>query len=143
MNNLKKNKQRVKLDSLTTYNSRLFLVEEITKWQPQRRHLRKQPFATTVGHVKKPITAAKNVGKKEYYLPLPDNKAGKFLNKKRRFIPKFFREAWQELKLVSWPDRKETAKLTLAVLVFAIIFGATIALVDYGLDKVFKELLLK
>ncbi len=96
----------------------------------------------TSAYVKKPFTAAKNIGKKEVYLPLPDNKAGRFLNKKRRITPMYFVNAWHELKLVTWPGRKETTKLTIAVLIFAIIFGVMIALVDYGLDKIFKELLL-
>lgn len=93
--------------------------------------------------VKKPLKKVHQVGKKEVYLPLPDNKAGKFLNKRRSFVPKYFRESWAELKLVTWPTRKETWKLTLAVFVFAISFGAVIALVDFGLDKIFKALLLK
>ena len=46
------------------------------------------------------------VAKKEIYLPMPDNKAGRFLNKRRRFIPKYFRESWAEVKLVTWQMRK-------------------------------------
>lgn len=108
------------------------------KSQPKSRRLKE-----TATKAKKPFTAAKDVGKKEYYLPLPDNKAGRFLNKKRSIIPKYFKEAWRELKLVQWPNRKETAKLTLAVLVFAVVFGLLVTIVDFGLDKIFKELLLK
>jgi len=94
--------------------------------------------------VAKPVKAAKNIGKKEYHpVKLPDNKVGRFMTKKRRIIPKFFREAWAELKQVVWPTRKETAKLTLAVFVFAITFGAIIAVVDFALDKIFKQLLFK
>lgn len=57
--------------------------------------------------------------------------------------PPYLRNSWRELKLVTWPSWKESRKLTYAVLIFAIVFGAVIALVDYGLDKVFKSLLLK
>lgn len=61
-----------------------------------------------------------------------------------RFItPKYFRNSWRELKLVTWPSWKQSRQLTYAVLVFAIVFGASIALVDYGLDKVFRNILLK
>lgn len=105
---------------------------------PKKRRLTK---ATT--SAKKPITAAKKIGAKEYHpVKLPDNKVGRFLTKSRRLTPAFLRNSWAELKQVEWPSRKETAKLTLAVLVFALIFGGLVAIVDFGLDKVFKELLL-
>jgi preprotein translocase SecE subunit len=58
-------------------------------------------------------------------------------------FPKYFRNSWQELKLVTWPGFKESIRLTWAVLLFAIIFGTSVALVDYGLNTVFKHILLK
>jgi preprotein translocase SecE subunit len=57
--------------------------------------------------------------------------------------PSYFRNSWKELKLVTWPNRREAAQLTIAVIIFSIIFGAIIAAVDWGLDKVFKQVLLK
>ncbi len=93
--------------------------------------------------VAKPFKVAARTGRKEYYLPLPDNKVGRFLNKRRKVIPGYFRGAWQELRQVKWPGRKETAKLTTAVFLFAIFFMTLISVVDYGLDKVFKKLILK
>lgn len=73
------------------------------------------------------------------------SKAGKGLLGKigRVLVPKYFRNSWVELKQVTWPDRRQTMRLTFAVIVFATIFGIAIAIVDYGLDKLFKELLLK
>jgi preprotein translocase SecE subunit len=59
------------------------------------------------------------------------------------FWPTYFRNSWKELRQVTWPGRKESWQLTLAVIIFAIIFGAIIAAVDYGLDKLFKQVLLK
>lgn len=56
---------------------------------------------------------------------------------------RLIRNSWRELRTVTWPAPKESFRLTGAVIVFAIIFGAFIALVDYGLDKVFKQILLK
>ncbi len=106
--------------------------------KPKQRRIR-----AGAKHASKPFKAAAKVGKKEYYLPLPDNKTGKFLNKRRRITPKYFVEAWKELRLVTWPNRKETTKLTLAVVIFAISFGVVVAVVDYGLDKIFRSLLLK
>jgi preprotein translocase SecE subunit len=61
----------------------------------------------------------------------------------RILFPRYFREAYLELRLVEWPNRKTSRQLTYAVLAFAVVFGAVIATVDYGLDKVFRTLLLK
>jgi len=95
------------------------------------------------GAIKRPLGAAKTIGAKEYHpIKLPNNKVGRFMTTNRKVTPKFFREAWAEVKQVSWPNRKETTKLTLAVFAFAIVFGVTIGVVDYGLDKLFRELLL-
>lgn len=55
----------------------------------------------------------------------------------------YFRDSWRELKNVTWPNRKETRQLTMAVFSFAIVFGLMVTVIDYGLDKVFKNLLLK
>jgi preprotein translocase SecE subunit len=61
----------------------------------------------------------------------------------RIIFPRYFRDSWRELRQVTWPGWRESRRLTYAVLVFAIIFGASIAVVDYGLDKLFKAILLK
>ncbi|HUP26472.1 MAG TPA: preprotein translocase subunit SecE, partial [Candidatus Limnocylindrales bacterium] len=71
----------------------------------------------------RPIKAIGRTARKEVYLPLPDTKTGRFLNKRRRILPRYFSLAWQEVRQVKWPGRKETAKLTLAVFLFAIFFG--------------------
>ncbi|MBA3758819.1 preprotein translocase subunit SecE [Candidatus Saccharibacteria bacterium] len=94
--------------------------------------------------VARPLGAARRLGRKEYHpVKLPDNKTGKFLTANRKLTPKFFREAWAEVRMVIWPNRKETTKMTIAVFIFALTFGAIIAVVDYGLDRLFKEALLK
>lgn len=61
----------------------------------------------------------------------------------RLLIPKYFVNAWREVKQVSWPNRRETRRLTIAVFTFAIIFGAMVAVVDKGLDVFFKQVVLK
>ena len=93
--------------------------------------------------IAKPFKSIAKTGRKEYYLPMPDHKVGRFLNKKRHFIPTFFTGAWAELKLVVWPKRKETIKLTFSVFMFAIFFMIIISAADSVLDKVFKQLILK
>lgn len=57
--------------------------------------------------------------------------------------PKYFRTSFQELKKVTWPTWKMSLRLTYAVLVFSVIFGISVAAVDWGLGKIFKHLLLK
>jgi preprotein translocase SecE subunit len=55
----------------------------------------------------------------------------------------YVRGSWSELKQVSWPTRREGLRLTSAVISFSVVFGAVIAIVDFGLDKLFKQLFLK
>jgi preprotein translocase SecE subunit len=57
--------------------------------------------------------------------------------------PRFVRESFGQLRQVEWPSFGETTRLTFAVLVFAIIFGVLITGVDYGLDKLFRAIILK
>jgi preprotein translocase SecE subunit len=57
--------------------------------------------------------------------------------------PAYFRNSWKELRQVTWPNRRESTQLTTAVIIFAAVFGVLIAIVDYGLDKLFKQVLLK
>jgi preprotein translocase SecE subunit len=58
-------------------------------------------------------------------------------------FPSYFRKSFEELKLVTWPTFTQSRQLTFAVLVFAVVFGLSIAGLDWGLDKVFRNLLLK
>lgn len=81
-------------------------------------------------------------GRKEFHIiKLPDNTVGRFMTKSRTILPRFFHDAWNELRQVTWPNRLETFKFTSAVLIFAIVFGALIAVTDYGLEKLFRKLL--
>ncbi len=61
----------------------------------------------------------------------------------RIIFPKYIRNSFQEIRKVTWPSFEQGRKLTWAVLVFALVFGASVAIVDWGLGKVFKRLLLK
>jgi preprotein translocase subunit SecE len=81
--------------------------------------------------------------KKEYHLPLPDNKLGRIFSKRVRIVPGFLRNAWAEIRQVTWPGRKETLRLTIAVFIFSIIFGSFVSALDYGIGKLFKEVILK
>jgi preprotein translocase SecE subunit len=56
---------------------------------------------------------------------------------------RFFRNSWRELKQVTWPSRRDGIRLTSAVISFSVVFAVILAGVDWGLDKIFKQLLLK
>lgn len=56
---------------------------------------------------------------------------------------RYFRNSWQELRKVEWPNARETTKLTIAVFIFAIFFSIIISLADFGLDKLFQKLIIK
>lgn len=79
-----------------------------------------------------------------YYIMLPLRFVGRGIKRVGRiFVPKYFKASWAELKQVTWPSFKDTWKLTFAVIIFAIVFGALITVVDLGLDKVFKKIILE
>jgi preprotein translocase SecE subunit len=61
----------------------------------------------------------------------------------RILLPRYIRNSWGEIRLVSWPSFKQTWRLTYAVIVFSIIFGVIIFFVDFGLNKLFKEFIIK
>ncbi len=105
---------------------------------PKNNRIRK-----STSKVAKPLQKAHKFGQKEYHVPLPDNKLGRLLSKRGRLVPKFLREAWAEIKLVTWPNRRETYRLTVAVFIFAVVFGVMVALLDMGMDKIFKEVIIQ
>lgn len=59
------------------------------------------------------------------------------------FVPPYIRNSWHELRLVTWPNRRQSWQLVNAVIIFSIVFGVIVAFVDYGLDKLFKEFIVK
>ncbi len=61
----------------------------------------------------------------------------------RWLVPTYFVNAWREVRQVTWPNRRETWRLTLAVFIFAIVFGSLVAGVDKGIDEIFKKVILK
>jgi preprotein translocase SecE subunit len=69
-------------------------------------------------------------------------KDSNFFTRSRRITPKYFREAWKELKNVTWPGRMETWRLVFAVFVFSLTLGLFIAVLDYGLERLLREVVL-
>lgn len=54
----------------------------------------------------------------------------------------YFEGAWRELKQVRWPDRAATWGLTVAVIVFSLVFAAIILGLDYVFNEFFRKVLL-
>lgn len=48
----------------------------------------------------------------------------------------FIKEAQAELKKVVWPSRKETIRITLAVIILSLVVAAFLGLADLGLSRV-------
>ena len=61
----------------------------------------------------------------------------------RILFPRYFRNSWKELRQVTWLTFKQSRQLTLAVMIFAVIFGVVVAILEFGLDKVFNQVLIK
>ena len=55
---------------------------------------------------------------------------------------RYFKGAWYELRQVTWPDRKATWGLTIAVMLFTGFFVVLIVLLDAGF-KYLSEMILK
>ena len=53
----------------------------------------------------------------------------------------YLRGSVQEIRQVRWPNRKETWKMTLSVIVYVIILAAAIMLLDALLQLIFNKLL--
>ncbi|MBA3724692.1 MAG: preprotein translocase subunit SecE [Candidatus Levybacteria bacterium] len=54
---------------------------------------------------------------------------------------KFFRQIWDELKLVVWPTRKEVIRLTIIVIILSVIMGMYIGGLDYVFTTAVETLL--
>jgi preprotein translocase subunit SecE len=52
----------------------------------------------------------------------------------------FFKEAWQELKKVYWPSRRETYAATLVVIIVVVLISVYLAAVDLALTKAIQAI---
>lgn len=129
------------------------MAEEVEAPKPKRR-LKKAPESVRERAAKVSETAS-NVPKvrKPRKILAPFRAIGRGLRRIEQFkpihiiglviVPRYLRNAWGELLQVTWPNRIETLRLTTAVVIFSVVFGILIAVTDYGLDKVFKKVILK
>jgi preprotein translocase subunit SecE len=53
-----------------------------------------------------------------------------------RQVPTFLGEVRQEMRKVTWPDRTQLRQATIAIIVFVLLIGAVIALMDLALQAI-------
>ena len=113
------------------------------KTQSGDKQSKTRRIRSTAGKVATPINKARQTGRKEYHLPLPDNKVGGVLGKRVRLAPKFLRDSWKEIRQVTWPNMRLTFRLTMAVFIFSVVFAVIVGILDFGLDKLFREVIVR
>lgn len=55
----------------------------------------------------------------------------------------FFREAYGELRRVSWPTREQTVQYTILVIIISLLVAALLGVLDYFFGALVSEFLLK
>jgi preprotein translocase subunit SecE len=63
------------------------------------------------------------------------------LQESMRRVTEFFEEAWQELKKVHWPSRKETYAATAVVIIVVVLISVYLAVVDLALTKAIQAII--
>ncbi len=58
-------------------------------------------------------------------------------------VSNYFKGAFSEIRKVTWPTRKEAAKLTFAVIVFSLLFAFFTAIIDFGMSNLFENVFLR
>lgn len=48
-----------------------------------------------------------------------------------------------ELAKVTWPSRRQTAKLTMLVIVFSLAFAVMLGALDFGFQSIIEKLIIK
>ncbi len=120
-------------------------MAEDTKPKPKRRIVKKAETMREQVEKNRP-SAPKEKGIVRltlYYVSWPFRIIGRGIKKIGHYVvPSYFKKSWEELKKVTWPSWGTTWKLTFAVIIFSVLFGLMITVVDYGLDKVFRKVLI-
>lgn len=53
----------------------------------------------------------------------------------------FLREAFDELKKVTWPTRDDVVRLTITVIIISVIVGLFLAAIDFGLEELIARII--
>lgn len=89
----------------------------------------------------KPLSKTAEVATKQRHV-LPKSGTDSFWHRERSFAPTWFKNAWNELRQVTWPSRRETWRLVLAVFIFSALLSLFIALLDNALETIFRNVFL-
>lgn len=89
----------------------------------------------------KPLSKTAEVATKQRHV-LPKSGSDSFWHRERSLSPKWLSNAWAELRQVTWPSRKETWRLVLAVFIFSALLSLFIALLDNALETIFRNVFL-
>lgn len=102
----------------------------------------------TVDDTPQPVKAAAEKTKKPARKQLrPEKEKTSSTERPNKFLAPFramknyFVGSWHELRQVRWPNRKQTWSLTLAVIVFSLLFGLFIFLIDFLFVALFKYII--
>ena len=52
----------------------------------------------------------------------------------------FLREAFDELKKVTWPSRDDVIRLTLTVIIISVMVAIMLGAIDYGIEKLIERI---
>jgi preprotein translocase SecE subunit len=77
--------------------------------------------------------------------PVRETRVWKFLRRTilRSPFKGYFADSWRELKKVEWPNRKTSWKLTFTVIMFSVVFAVITTSLDFGFEKLAKQIFLK
>ena len=97
---------------------------------------------------KKVVLKDKKQEKKDKKQEKKAAKAAKTQTGKKHFIlfrpfcalGRYFKESWQEIRQVRWPNRKETWKLVISVIVYVILIAGFIMLLDVLFNFIFSQI---
>jgi preprotein translocase SecE subunit len=134
MANSKKPRVR-KIETVRERNEKVAL-----KAEAKASKVKKRPVRAVARTVAKPFKAPARIAAKPFRLR-PVRFVFRWLG--RILWPRYFRNSFRELRQVTWPSRRETWKLTFAVLTFAVVFGFLVTITDFGLDKVIRRIVLR
>ena len=59
------------------------------------------------------------------------------------WFTRYFRESYEELRKVSWPNRKDTVRDTLTVIGVSLAVAAFLGIIDLGLSTGLQKLILR
>lgn len=90
------------------------------------------------------VSKITNSLKKEYHpIKLGSSKTAVALTKKRSSLPGYVLDSFRESKQIQWPSFKQALRLTFAVFAFSVVFASLVRGIDYGFERLFKDVILK